>query len=105
MPKSCKAIGEIDLASGPGFNLSLRAAIDRSEEAFVSVDCAGVTFMDSAGYHALTDATRYAAKRGHTLVIRNASRSCARLIALCDWDHELRVECLPARSVQGATIR
>ena len=105
MPESCKASGEIDLAAGPAFNVSLRAAIDCSEEAFVSVDCAGVTFMDSAGFHVLADATRYAATRGHTLVIRNASRPCARLIALCDWDRVLRVECLPARPVQGATIR
>jgi anti-anti-sigma factor len=105
MPREYRAIGEIDLATAPAFNVSLHSTIDRCEEALVSVDCSGVTFMDSAGYHALAEATGYAARRGHTLVIRNASVSCARLIALCDWDHELRVESMPSRFVQGATIR
>jgi hypothetical protein len=44
------------------------------------------------------DATEYAARRGHTLAIRDMAPSCARLIRLCDWDRELRVEPSPQRT-------
>ena len=70
---------------------ALCEVIDRSDEAIVGVDCSTLTFMDSAAFHALVDATEYAARRGHTLVVRNLSPSCARLIRLCDSERELRV--------------
>ena len=89
---TCTTIGEIDTATAPAFNADLHDVIDTSDAALVVVDCSDVTFMDSAGYHALVDATNYAVRRGHTLVIRNLSPSCARLIRLCDSDRELRVE-------------
>ena len=90
------ARGEIDAATAPAFKADLHEAIDGSDEAFVSVDCSGVTFMDSAGYHVLVDATNYAVRRGHTLVIRNLSASCATLLGFCDLDSELRVESSPS---------
>ena len=89
---TCKAIAEIDRATAPAFNADLHDAIDASDAPLVVVDCSDVTFMDSAGFHVLVDATEYAVRRGHTLVIRNMSPSCAMLIQLCDLDGELRVE-------------
>jgi anti-anti-sigma factor len=89
---ACKAVGEIDMSTAPRFNLELHDAIDTSDEALVSVDCSALTFMDLAGYHVLVEATQYAARRGHTLVIRNLSDTCARLISLYDCDHELHLE-------------
>jgi len=89
---TCRAIGDIDAATGAVFGVLVRETIDNSEGPLVTVDCAGVTFMDPAGYHALVDAARYAARRGRTLVIRNMSSPCARLIGLYGWDRELRVE-------------
>jgi anti-anti-sigma factor len=89
---ACRAVGEIDLATAPGFNIELHDAIDSADEALVSVDCSALTFMDLAGYHVLVDATQYAARRGHTLVLRNLSQTCARLIALYDWERELHIE-------------
>jgi anti-anti-sigma factor len=89
---TCEAIGDIDLATAPALAANLRETTDGSDEVIVSVDCSGVTFMDSAGFHVLVTATEYAARRGHTLVIRNASPWCARTIQLCDYDGELRVE-------------
>jgi anti-anti-sigma factor len=89
---TCTAIGDIDLATTPTFKAYLHRTIDTSDAALVVVDCSGVTFMDSAGYHVLVDAAEYALRQGHTLVIRNMSPSCARLIRLCDWDNELRLE-------------
>ncbi len=92
---ACKAVGEIDLATAPAFNLELHETIDAADEALVSVDCSALTFVDLAGYHVLVNATEYAARRGHTLVVRNLSPTCARLIGLYDWDHELHIEPLP----------
>ena len=97
MLRVCKAIGDIDSATAPVFNADLRRAIDNSDEAFVSVDCSDMTFTDSAGYHAFVSATRYAVRHGHTLVIRNLPPTCARLIQICDWGGELRVEPSPQR--------
>jgi len=95
---TCKAIGDIDRTTGPAFSAALRDTIDSSDQTLVIVDCSGVTFMDSAGFHALVDATRYATRRGHTLVVRNLSPSCSRLIRLYDWDRELCVEPSLARA-------
>jgi len=89
---TCKALGEIDRTTASAFDADLHAAIDDSQEALVSVDCSGVTFMDSAGYRALVGATAYAVRRGRTLVIRDMSSSCAMLIRACDTDGALRVE-------------
>ena len=88
----CIARGDIDRATAPDFSAALRGAIDASDEPAVSVDCSSVTFMDSAGYHAIVDATEYAARCGHTLVIRDPALSCEMLIRLCDIDGELLVE-------------
>jgi anti-anti-sigma factor len=89
---TCIADGEIDRATAPALDVELRDTIDQAEEAVVYVDCSGVTFMDPAGFRVLVDATQYAMRRGHTLVIRNMSPSCARLVELCDRDLELRLE-------------
>ena len=67
----CDAIEQLQRDALDKPRPELVVKVDRSDEAFVSVDCSGVTFMDSAGYHVLVDATDYAVRRGHTLVIRN----------------------------------
>jgi anti-anti-sigma factor len=92
MLRTFKAIGDFDLATAPRLMVDLRDTVDACDEALVSVDCSDVTFMDSSGFHVLVDATAYAARRGHTLVIRDLSPFCERLIRLCDWDHALCIE-------------
>jgi len=89
---TCKAIGEIDMATAPAFKAELRNTIDESETAVIVIDCSDLTFMDVAGYHVLVDETRYAARRNHTLVIRNMSLRCATVIDVCDWDNQLHLE-------------
>jgi len=89
---TCTALGDIDMSTSSAFKADLLAAIDTADESFVTVDCSGVTFMGSAGYRVLVEATAYAAHRGHTLVIRNMSRSCARLLRLCEQDDNLTIE-------------
>jgi anti-anti-sigma factor len=92
MLATCRVLGEIDAATAASLNADLHDAIDDTDEASVNVDCSGLTFIDSAGYHVLVDATNYAVRRGRTLMIRNLSPSCAALIRLCDQDRELHVE-------------
>jgi len=99
------ANGEIDMETAPAFAIDLRECIENADEPLVSVDCAGVTFMDSAGYHVLLGATRHAARQGHTLVIRNLPPACARLIRMCNTDGEIRVERAPERAAcTGASV-
>ena len=93
---TCITSGDIDRASAAAFGAEIYDTIDDSDDELVSVDCSGVTFMDSAGYHVLADATRYAMRRGHTLVIRNPSRACAMLLRLCDTESDLRIDALTA---------
>jgi anti-anti-sigma factor len=93
---TCTAIGDIDWTSASAFGDQIYDTIDNSDEALVSVDCSGVTFMDSAAYHVLVDATGYAIRRGRTLVIRNPSRSCAMVLRLCDMERELCIDALTA---------
>ncbi len=80
------------MSSAPAFSAELHDAIDASDEAVVSVDCSEVTFMGSAGYRALVDATEYATRRGHTLVVRNMSSSCATVIRVFADTHDLTIE-------------
>ena len=100
MLATSKALGDIDTATAPSLNAELHDVIDNADEAFVNVDCSGLTFIDSAGYHVLVDATNYAIRRGHTLVIRNLSPSCATLLRLCDVERELRTD--PLITIQTA---
>jgi anti-anti-sigma factor len=88
----CTAAGEIDLATAPTLSANLRGTIDHSDVEPVVVDCIDLTFIDSQGFHALANATAYAAQRHHTLVIRHMSPACTRVMRLCDWDNELDLE-------------
>jgi anti-anti-sigma factor len=88
----CTAEGEIDLATASALSANIRGAIDDSDVAKVVVDCTNLTFIDSQGFYALVNATAYAIQQDHTLVIRNMSSACTRVIDICDWDNELHLE-------------
>jgi anti-anti-sigma factor len=93
---TCEAVGNLDAETGPAFSAVLRDFIDNWDQSpFISVDCSGVTYMDPVGYRLLVEATRHAARRGHRLVVRDMSPSCARLLRLYEWDHELHFERSP----------
>lgn len=89
---TCKAFGEIGVATALAFQADLYDTIDSSNDALVVLDCSDVTYMDATGYSVLVDATDYAVRHGHTLVIRGLSPSCAVLLRQYDREHELRVE-------------
>ena len=101
---TCTAIGDIDWASASAFGAQIYDTIDNSDEALVSVDCSGVTFMDSAAYRMLVGATGYAVRRGHTLVIGNLSPACAMLLRLCDIERELCIDALTAEHFRRGPI-
>ena len=92
---TCRAVGEIDIASAGAFLADLHDAVDRADEDLVGVDCSGVTFMDSAGFHTLVEATEYAARHAHTLVVRNLSSECQRLLMLSAQSGDLVIEPSP----------
>jgi anti-anti-sigma factor len=90
--------GDIDLATVDAFRDCLYEIIDQSDAPIVRVDLRAVTFMDSAGYHALMDADDYAIRRDRIMSIRNLSVQCARVIGICDRDNELHIEGLASAS-------
>ena len=92
MPGVCTASGDIDLGTASLFHDDLYDAIDNSADEVVIVDCSGVTFIDSAGYDVLVEATEYAVRHGHIVSIQNLSPRCAEMIHFYDWDDELHVE-------------
>ena len=82
--------GEVDLATAGAFRADLYTSVDRCDTPLVVIDLGDVTFIDSAGFHALVDATEYALGRGHVMVIRNVSSFYVEMLRICDWDNELR---------------
>ena len=84
--------GEIDILTVDAFRDCIYEIIDQCDAPTVRVDLHAVTFMSSAGYHALIDADEYAIRHGHILTIRNLSTQSARVIGICDLDNELHIE-------------
>ena len=70
--------GELDLASAP----QLQRAFDDRLERQVTVDLAGVTFIDSTGLRALVTARNDLAERNQQLVVGRCSPAAARVFAL-----------------------
>ena len=85
-------VDEIDYAGATAFRDGLYERVDQSDTPIVHLDLAAVTFIDSAGYHALADATEYAHRRGRVLLIQNLGAFPTKLLQLCDWDRELHLE-------------
>jgi anti-anti-sigma factor len=83
---------ELDVATSPAFITATLTAIDAATDHTVVIDCGAITFMDSSAYYAMVALTRYALARGHPLVLKNLTVLCARVLSLCDWDHELTIE-------------
>jgi len=89
LPELC---GEIDHATAEAFRSGLYQVIDGADAPIVPIDLAAVTFIDSAGYHALVAADQYAIRNDHIMVIANLSKQCAKLVRLCDRANQLYLE-------------
>lgn len=79
--------GDIDLASAPEFEASLRTALDASPSSIV-VDLTALTFIDSSGLRVLVASSKDAQSRGATLALRNVPRHAQRVLditGLSEW--------------------
>jgi anti-anti-sigma factor len=79
--------GDIDLASASDFETSLRTALDGSPSS-ITIDLAGLTFIDSSGLRVLVSLTKEAESRGATIELRNVPRHAQRVLditGLSEW--------------------
>jgi anti-sigma B factor antagonist len=67
--------GEVDIASAP----QLAETLAQFANGSVTVDIAGVVFLDSSGLHALLAAHKHTERRGATLTIHGARPAVRRL--------------------------
>jgi anti-anti-sigma factor len=78
--------GAVDIATSPTLRRLLAAvqACRRRDPADgrVVVDLSRVTLLDASGLSVLMAAARSADRYGHTLVLRNPSRSCVRVLEI-----------------------
>jgi anti-sigma B factor antagonist len=82
--------GEIDLSNAGVFYQALAAALTGGE-ATVVVNMTGVTFMDSAGLHALLHARHDAASTGGANIAVVPSDAVGRLLHLSETDRMITV--------------
>lgn len=68
--------GEVDIANRATFELAVEAALAGAGPEGISIDCAGLWFIDPAGVSALADAAR----RCPPLVLRNAPTGARRVV-------------------------
>jgi anti-sigma B factor antagonist len=82
-------VGDIDMASGP----QVDAAILRCEdETPLVIDLAGVAFIDSSGLRCLLGASRRAAGRNTTVVLRFVGPEVSRLLEITGTSEQFVIE-------------
>jgi anti-sigma B factor antagonist len=80
--------GEIDAHTAP----TLAAAMTELPNGVVTVDVAGVSFMDSSGLRVLIEAATRARDGGGDLVISNPTPGIARLVEISGLADQLRLD-------------
>jgi anti-sigma B factor antagonist len=73
-------VGELDLAAAPELQATLCEAEARAD--IVVLDLRQLTFMDSAGVHAILRASVRARQTGHRLILARGQRQVDRLLGL-----------------------
>jgi len=73
-------VGELDLATSPRLRSALRAAQLRAR--MIVLNLRRLTFIDSAGVHAILDAATRAEERGGRLLIARGQAQVDRMLAL-----------------------
>jgi anti-sigma B factor antagonist len=87
-PNGWAASGEIDAHTAP----MLAAAMTELPEGIVTIDVAGVSFMDSSGLRVLIEAATRARDGGGDLVIVHPTAGISRLIEISGLGTQLRVD-------------
>jgi anti-sigma B factor antagonist len=80
--------GELDMATRPRVERALRRAED-SGAAMIELDLGGLTFMDSSGVHVASEAHERARRKGHTLLVLEASERIQRIFEVTGSGHLL----------------
>jgi anti-sigma B factor antagonist len=89
--RSCavRPVGELDIASAPALEDSLRQALE-SGASSVALDLTRVTFIDSAGVRVLLWADAHSREEGDRLRIDSGSAGVRRLLELTDKERARR---------------
>jgi anti-anti-sigma factor len=80
--------GELDIAGSPAVERALKDA-EASQAQRLIIDLEQLEFIDSAGLHALLDASHRSARNGNRLQITSGTGHVARMIALTGFDKVL----------------
>ena len=75
-------VGDLDLVSAPALGDAIRDALRDRTVHTVTVDLAGVTFLDCAGVSTLLAGHATAARRGQQVVVANPRRWVRRVLTL-----------------------
>jgi len=79
--------GEVDLATAPELEVSVRHALEDAPDGVV-LDLAALSFIDSSGLRALVALSKDAKSRGASLALENLPRHAQRVLeltGLSDW--------------------
>jgi anti-anti-sigma factor len=82
-------VGDIDMASGPQVEATI---VRREDENPLVLDLAGVGFIDSSGLRSLLGASRRAAVRGSTVVLRSVGPEVSRLLEITGTTDQFVIE-------------
>jgi anti-anti-sigma factor len=75
--------GELDVATNPLLRAALAELVAAPGVPCVVVDLGGVTFIDSAGVHALVEASRRLRGRGGELVLSGVKAGAFKVLDVC----------------------
>jgi anti-sigma B factor antagonist len=94
--------GEVDMATSPAFrDAALLAIVDHGPS--LTIDLAGVTFMDSTGLHVLVGTYRRVRVHGGTFRLRNIPDIVRKLLRVTGLDEVLGSGSEPGVATLGAT--
>jgi anti-anti-sigma factor len=87
--------GELDIATAPAVDGALAFCLRLDDSPGITLDTAGLTFIDAAGLRPLTQAHTRSRQRGRWLRITPMSAALCRVVLLTRHTHRL-LECTPA---------
>ncbi|MET8809840.1 STAS domain-containing protein [Streptomyces sp. NPDC004546] len=87
--------GELDIATGPAVDSALDFCLSLEHSHGVTLDAAGLTFIDAAGLRPLIRAHTLGRRRGQWLRIQPASTALRRVLTLTRHTHRL-LDCTAA---------
>jgi anti-sigma B factor antagonist len=93
--------GEVDCSTAPRLTACLDSVLESTPPELV-VDLTRVTFLDSAGLHALVAAHGHAGRVGVPMRVLVATRAVLRPLQVTGLEHVLRIEHVRAGAETGA---